>query len=162
MMKKNVLLFVSITTIMVSVVSLKAQAPYTQSIGGIAGSYYGASYKTFLLEDFSLQVDCGAKLLNYWSFDLNPNLMMEKEIKNIGLYWFAGGGVSTGFGMYYFKTNSAAKIGLNAIGGVEYKFAKIPLTVQTDIRPGFGICFGSSRVYPLFDWASCTSVRYTF
>ena len=160
-MKKNIFLFVSITTIMVSVISLKAQAPYTNSIGGIAGSYYGVSYKAFLLDDFALQIDCGAKLLNYWSFDINPNLMLEKEIKNIGLYWFAGGGASTGFG-YYYQNNFVAKIGLNAIGGVEYKFAKIPLTIQADIRPGFGTGFGSGGIYPFFDWASCASVRYTF
>ena len=159
-MKKIVCLFVSITTIMGSVIFVKAQSPYTHSIGGIAGSYFGASYKAFLLEDFALQIDCGAKLLNYWSFDINPNLMMEKEIKNIGLYWFAGGGASTGFG-YYYRDHPVAKIGLNAIGGVEYKFAKIPLTVQADIRPGFGIGFGGG-VYPFFDWASCASVRYTF
>lgn len=160
-MKKVFFLLIAMAIMTTSVVSLHAQAPYKHSIGGIVGSYYGASYKTFLFDNFSLQVDCGAKLLYSWTFDLNPNLMLEKEIKNIGLYWFVGGGASIGLG-YYHLNNFAFKIGLNAIGGVEYKFAKIPLTIQADIRPGFGTGFGSGGAYPFFDWASCASVRYTF
>jgi hypothetical protein len=159
-MKKVSFLLIAMAIMTTSVVSLHAQDPYRHSIGGVVGSYYGVSYKTFLLDDFSLQVDCGTKFLHYWTFDLNPNLMLEKEIKNIGLYWFVGGGASLGFGYYY--KDFAFKLGLNAIGGIEYKFARIPLTIQVDVRPGFGTSFSRSGPYPFFDWASCASVRYTF
>ena len=59
-----------------------------------------------------------------------------------GFNWFVGGGAHIGLwggesnhpwfpngGRTYFQT------GIDAIGGVEYTFAKIPLTLQADIKP---------------------------
>lgn len=55
---------------------------------------------------------------------------------------------------------SFGKIGVNAIGGVEYKF-NIPLTLQADLRPGFGLLFNKHFTINYFDWAICVGVRYT-
>jgi hypothetical protein len=126
----------------------------------------GASYKTFALGDrLALQADLGVHLgmknsANFWSLDLHPNAMYQRKISKVNLYWFAGGGLSLG----YLFSNSLdyGRFGVNAIGGLEYKF-KIPLALQFDFRPGYGMYFRqhvSPRSY--FDWGLNLSVRYTF
>ena len=70
------------------------------------------------------------------------------------MYWFAGGGLSLGGWAGY------GKFGVNAIGGIEYKF-NIPLTIQADLRPGFGLAFGYGGSFPYFDWGLCFGIRYT-
>ena len=155
-MKKMRGVFIGLILVVLGTASY-AQAPYTHSIGGIVGTFNGASYKTFALgEKLAFQADLGAGLAmtrgtSFWGFDINPNLMYEQQISNIGLYWFAGGGISLGVGSY-------GRFGINAIGGVEYKF-NIPLTIQADVRPGFGLMFNS---YSYFDWGLNISARYTF
>lgn len=61
-----------------------------------------------------------------------------------GFNWFIGGGAHVGvWGGYadhpYFDNNDRAYIltGLDFVGGVEYTFEKIPLTLQLDIKPSF-------------------------
>lgn len=106
------------------------------------------------------------------TIEANPNFMYEAAAGPNGLHWFAGGGVSAGFSWsaiyhnhynsYYhnYEYKSFMKIGVNAIGGVEYKF-KIPLTIQADFRPGFGFLFNRGYSVNYFDWALCVGVRYT-
>ena len=157
-----------------------AQAPYKHSIGGVIGTFYGVSYKTFAFsEKLPLQVDLGTKMSFWgglrWGLDVNPNLMYQQPISNIGLHWFAGGGVSLGYafrrGGHYlldydynyrgYYGYGYGRFGVNAIGGVEYKF-KFPLTVQADFRPGFGLLFRKNDTNPYFDWGVAVSARYAF
>jgi len=67
------------------------------------------------------------------------------------------------------------KLGLNAIGGVEFCFKGAPLALSVDFRPGWGE-FISFQKYPMdndkdclkvtgaafFDWALGASLRYCF
>ena len=70
------------------------------------------------------------------------------------------------------------KFGINAILGLEYKL-NIPLTLQLDFRPGYGLAFygedyidydvhgneSKSRVHcaiNYFDWSVNAGVRYKF
>ena len=107
------------------------------------------------------------------SIEVNPNFMYEAAAGPKGLHWFAGGGISAGYSWsaiyhnyynsyYYDHTyNTFGKIGLNAIGGVEYKF-NFPLTLQADFRPGFGVLFNGDNSISYFDWSLCVGARYTF
>ena len=174
-MKKLKVLFIGLALVALGATTY-AQAPYKHSIGGVVGTFYGASYKTFAFgEKLPLQVDLGTKLSiwrgAFWGVDVNPNLMYQQPISNIGLYWFAGGGVSLGYAFGYgglyrsygygYGSFGSGRFGVNAIGGVEYKF-KFPLTLQTDFRPGFGLLFRKGYSAAYFDWGITVSARYTF
>ncbi len=177
--------------VMGMMLTVNAQAPYRHSIGATLGNMEAFSYKTFFTDNFAFSVDAGAKFTYssarflykpehhpysgaVWltSIEANPNFMYEAPAGAKGLHWFVGGGVSAGFGWAYiyhnhydayyhdYYRNSFAKFGVNAIGGVEYKF-NIPLTLQADIRPGFGLIMNKNYNIHYFDWAICVGVRYT-
>ena len=113
--------------------------------------------------------------------------------------WFAGGGMSLGmmktldwgsvvrdvFGSYGYdydydwdygeyqdgyRDKVNGKFGVNAMLGVEISFAKIPLAVSTEFRPGYGLLFGTNKIgnatqvnwMSFFDWGLSASVRYCF
>ncbi|MBO4543358.1 MAG: hypothetical protein J5725_09290 [Bacteroidales bacterium] len=146
-----------------------AMAQYTHSIGATVGSMNGFSYKG-VFGSLGVQADLGLKLTegafehyswNVFTVELNPNLMYQANATG-GLYWFVGGGFSMGYCFdhagYYVDLG---KFGLNAIGGLEYKFG-IPLTLQFDFRPGFGLLFNDSWHAGYFDWGLNLGVRYTF
>lgn len=71
------------------------------------------------------------------------------------------------------------KFGINAIGGVEFKLASLPLAFSLDFRPGYGLSFRSdeTETYSMtqeretvkvhttdnfFDWKLVAAVRYCF
>lgn len=165
----------------------KAGQPYKMGIGAVVGTMDGASFKLFFTEKLALQADLGIKYgswtekgndwgyswkyhYNFWTIELNPNLMYESCIKDWsagGLYWFAGGGLGIGYVIISnWGWGDAGRFGVNAIGGVEWSFNKIPLTLQADVRPGYGLLFFSNdygdNTHSFFDWATTVSVRYTF
>lgn len=167
---KKVMLFAIVAFMFMSLYNLKAQdAPYKHSVGGVVGFIDGFSYKGFLLNNLAIQADAGFGIgFPYMNTKVNVNLMYEKYIKK-GFYWFAGGGVSGGYAFggaasYFYTTSySYGLIGINAIGGAEYKFAKIPLTLQADIRPGVGFYINSYDHAVGFDYNFLNlSARYTF
>ncbi len=141
--------------------TMNAQAPYKHSVGVTVGSFEAFSYKIFLMDNFALSLDAGFNVWP-WSMEVNPNLMYEAPTGAKGLHWFAGGGLSLGYvvGGGYRGYYNAGKFGINAIGGIEYKF-NIPLTLQADFRPGFGMHFNRDNAIPFFDWSFCVGVRYT-
>ena len=188
-MKKISVILLSL--VMGMMLTVNAQAPYRHSIGATLGNMEAFSYKTFFTENFAFSVDAGVKWTvgaahiyhrgnnNYpgyvWPFtvEVNPNFMYEAAAGPKGLHWFVGGGVSAGYSrsaIYNsqydaydarFSYHSFGKLGVNAIGGVEYKF-NIPLTLQADLRPGFGmLLFNKYVTINYFDWAICVGVRYT-
>lgn len=141
-----------------------AQAPYKHSVGATVLSFNGFSYKTFLMDNFALSIDAGFKwtVPNYRGVlltgEINPNLMYEAPTSANGLYWLVGGGLS--IGGWGGPAGGFGKFGVNAIGGIEYKF-NIPLTIQADFRPGFGLAFTQGYTAPFFDWGLCFGIRYT-
>lgn len=163
-----------------------AQSSYNHSIGVTVGTFYGPTYKTFLMEKMALQVDLGVKLNTVsdwpgvtWDLELNPNLAYQSNIGNSGLSWFAGGGLSIGYAFARTHRNNSfyfdfGKFGANAIGGLEYTLSSVPLSLQFDFRPGYGFLFHSEVIDLLgvrtrlnmtehyFDWTIGLSVRYTF
>lgn len=167
---KKVMLFALVAFMFMSSYNLKAQdAPYKHSVGGVVGFIDGFSYKGFILNKLAIQADAGFGIgFPYMSTKANVNLMYQGYIKK-GFYWFAGGGVSGGYAFggaasYFYTTSySYGLIGINAIGGAEYKFAKIPLTLQADIRPGVAFHINRSVFETRFDYNFLNlSARYTF
>ncbi|MBO7491102.1 MAG: hypothetical protein J6T59_01530 [Bacteroidales bacterium] len=155
-----------------------AQAPYKHSIGVTVGNFEALSYKTFCTNHLALQLDLGYKYtvgasrhINLYinSLELNPNLMYEGHFTK-GLYGFIGGGVSLGYSWNYWGygwdwvgtyRSDYGKFGVNGILGLEYKF-NIPLTLQIDFRPGYGMLFNEDVDFNYFDWSVNAGVRYTF
>ncbi len=156
-----------------SISSFGQDNPYKHSVGGVVGFIDGFSYKGFPAQNFAIQLDLGiGYVYPFLGSKVNVNFMFEKYI-NKGFYWFVGGGVSAGvtlFGRtinyysgYYNYNYTFALIGVNAIGGVEYKFANIPLTLQADLRPGGSFFVNSYDKYIRFDYSFFNlSARYTF
>ncbi len=117
-----------------------------------------------------------------WSLEMNHNFLFQGHIKRWDDYCldvFLGGGFSFGgvFGGYDYTydkyeynelghyKNLGIKAGLNAMLGMEFMFERIPLTLQLDFRPGYGLyCnFETGNLYPaFFDYAIAASVRYTW
>lgn len=185
-MKKISVILLSL--VMGMLLTVNAQAPYRHGIGATVGNYNAFSYKTFFTENLAFSVDAGFKWttspttlvenpghyvwhghLSPMTIEANPNFMYEAAIGPKGLHWLAGGGISLGYSWhsyYNYATYggyiaSYGKFGINAIGGVEYTFPNIPLTIQGDFRPGYGLLFRKNVTVNYFDWAVCAGVRYT-
>ena len=168
-MKRNFLTALCTMLMACSIFSLNAQKLYDYSVGGVGGSMWGGSFQTYLLDNLALGVDLGVQLTyaagqysmngDLMTLQLNPNAMYAIDFtKNLnGLF---GGGVSLGYGFLGFGFNrfNAGKFGINALAGVEYKF-DIPLVIQADLRPGYGLMFGGGT-WNYFDWSACITARY--
>lgn len=159
-------------------------------IGAVVGGINGFSSK-FINGKFAYQLDLGMKFLNYTSYvedlhmsyeylayvlDLSQNFMFQdnvREWQNGTLFWFLGGGINIGCELYYLNT---LKLGANGMVGLEYMFAKAPITLQLDFRPGYARVFewnyywdsytnsymSKIRRSNLFEWTIGLSVRYYF
>jgi hypothetical protein len=158
-------------------------APYDNAVGTTVGFMNGLKFKTFPTDHLAIQFDLGYRFM--WDYmnnyvpailSFNPNVMYESSA-GYGFYWFVGGGLNIGASLpkyyYYSETDNRYMgghcanfvFGLNAIGGVEYKFNNIPLALQVDARPGFFL-FANNKYhspYILFDYSFLNiSVHYTF
>ena len=155
--------------------AVNAQAPYRHSIGVTLGNMEAFSYKTFFTDHLAFSVDAGYKWTispaTYkqkgtpyawhdrmsWvtSFEANPNLMYEAPTNAGGLHWFVGGGLSGGYGWTNFTYGD--------IYGYNYRvFFNVPLTLQADFRPGFGLMFNRDYNVHYFDWGVMVGARYAF
>lgn len=164
--------------------TLRAQPSYNSGMGLSAGTFFGASYKTFPAKHFAWHINIGLKLnavsdLNFfWNFELNPNVAFQNNIGNKGLYWFLGGGLSIGYAFFPSagskgKNVDGGKAGANAIVGLEYIFPSTPIALQFDIRPGYGMLiyrtlkdsFGfrqeKGSLEHFLDWSVSVTIRYT-
>ena len=171
------------------------QTPYKASVGGMISPVIsmGVSCKTFFADHVAFQVDFLHKgiytvyvknysppylrdVLIYGALEQNTNVMYQKRIKDqkkSELFWFCGGGVSVGFATPNSRT--FGKFGANAIMGLEFVFKKTPLSIQIDLRPGYGILsylsppkyptiIGGETIYTIhhFDWLVGFTLRYAF
>jgi hypothetical protein len=149
---------------------------YQNSIGLRLGTGYydvfSASFKTFLGGTPSaLEFNLGFRPDSYYGYDafsvcFQAVYQYHFNIPPVpGLKWFVGGGLtfsntsltnknsdynySSGFGMGIFPT-----------GGLDYKFANIPLALSADLRPTIGIARPND--YYNFNYVSFgISARYT-
>lgn len=177
-MKKFILL---VSFIAIASGSLFAQ-DYKNSIGVVAGSLNGLSYKTFIKEKVALQTDLAFGLIatrgsmNYygytivgeehaWTFQLQPNLYYQNNILDANwgnIAALVGGGVSLGYAEEFGSSIHLGKAGFNAIAGVEFILKNTPITIGLDFRPGYGVLFNDMLALHMFDWALAANVRYCF
>lgn len=61
-------------------------------------------------------------------------------------------------------TSVLGKFGINAVVGTAYHFAKAPVVIAVDFRPGYGMTFMRAGIQPshFFDWKLALAVRYAF
>lgn len=148
---------------------------YTHSVGGVVGNMFGASYKGFIfgVDGLALQADLAVKLQlsptkydikiedmeikdsynwSNYSFELNPNIVYQKELGSAGRSTFAlygGGGVSIGMMkslkiLSFGESNPVlGKFGMNGVIGLEFIWSHFVLSL--DARPGYGMAFGSNK-----------------
>jgi hypothetical protein len=188
MIKKFKIVVLSAITLLLFNVA-QAQEPYKVGIGGTVCSLNGVSFKMFIRPKLALQAELGYKwgvypffgTNNYYlrgyksylgTFELNPNMFYQSNIKEFGagrIDWLVGGGLSIGylFGGYgygygYGYSYRYGKFGIDVAGGVEFTFAKIPLALQADFRPGYGLQFRPDVHLSYFDWSLNVSARYCF
>ena len=76
-----------------------------------------------------------------------------------GLGWYVGPCIGAGWYMSSYYT-SGLTLGVGAIGGVDYKFAKIPLQLSVDFRPLYNVL--NKSYYSNFDYSTALGVRYCF
>lgn len=154
---------------------VNAQAPYKHGIGVTLGTTQALSYKTFIGNHFTIQLDAGTKYCyvygtHLWSAELAPNFMYEGRLSG-DLYGLVGVGGSIGYTWNnffgYFNENGQqwgrhnAKGGANAIFGLEY-IIDTYLAFQFDFRPGYRCVFNRHFADHKFDWGLNFGVRYTF
>jgi hypothetical protein len=153
---------------------------YQSSIGVRFGTGYydlmSASFKTFLNSTpGALQFDLGFRPDNYGGADvlsvsLQGSYQYHFDIPPApGLKWFIGGGVSfSNTSLDYHNNpdyphvyNSGFGMGIFPIGGLDYKFERIPLALTADLRPVIGLV-RPNDYYNYFYASFGFSARYTF
>ncbi|MES1214373.1 MAG: hypothetical protein ABUT20_02555 [Bacteroidota bacterium] len=126
--------------------------PYQSAIGvRISNSYYdffSGTYKFFISEAGAIDIDAGFGVRSYYDGYVNGSVKpftfaisaayqhhFEIPVKNGGLFWFIGGGL-TGYRVFSSYGNfDGFGFGVFPTGGVEYKIPNIPLAVSADYRP---------------------------
>ncbi|MCH2021403.1 MAG: hypothetical protein MK207_02885 [Saprospiraceae bacterium] len=161
--------------------SLNAQN-YNTSVGGRIGPSYGFTLKHFMSQRLAVEGLITSRYLGpyrtgfFWpayrfgngALGVNFSVLVEYHfpIARIeGFNWFIGGGAHVGIwagetGHPWFPNSDRAYFltGVDLVGGVEYTFSKIPLTLQADIKPSvhfieyLGVWYDEIAV----------SARYTF
>lgn len=163
--------FISILIILTTI-TLKGQQ-YEKAIGFRGGLASGLTYKTSLDPGMAFE-----GILSFRERGLQVTGLLEKHrpclmdyIDNLDYYW--GFGAHAGYvkrnkyfdlnrnNVFSFGDNpSSPVIGMDVIGGIEYKFRRYPITVGADIKPFFEL-FGSS-IFKIRIFDSGFTVRYTF
>ena len=164
-MKKSSIL---LAIFLFGILCASAQSDYKSAIGGRLGSPISFSFKQFITKAGAIELNAGFAPVGWGSyFRLGGMYQHHFPIGNVeGLKWYVGGGVFVDFYHYddiYRGSNyhySKSSPGINAVGGVDYKFSSIPLNVSADWMPSFffnGDLYYSSRIRPGY---GAVSVRY--
>jgi len=179
-MKRALFFLVIILLLGSSQTTTQAQS-YKTAVGGRIGPAYGFTIKHFFTPKMAFEGLVttryfggfrgipGAGGYGHWNSTpgVNVTALVEWHFpigKIEGFNWFIGGGLHVGvWGGYnghpWFNNNRPYfMMGLDAIGGVEYTFAKIPLTLQADYKPSFHFFEYLGVWYDGF----AVSARYTF
>ena len=145
-MKKSLVL---LAICIAGILTAKAQSDYKSAIGGRLGSPLSFSYKTFITKPGAIELNAGFAPLVYGAyFRVGGMYQHHFPIGDIdGFKWYVGGGAF--FDIYSYKGGYGGygntSFGINAVGGVDYKFKTIPLNLSADWMPS--ILFGNNLYY---------------
>lgn len=134
-----------------------AQKNYNTSIGGRVGPSYGFTIKHFFAEKVAFEGLVTSRYFgpfgkgikwHYGHWNSTPGVNITALVqwhfpigRVEGFNWFIGGGAHIGVWGGYSdhphiqEDRPYVLTGLDVVGGVEYTFSKIPLTLQADIKP---------------------------
>ncbi|MEO5996713.1 MAG: hypothetical protein ABIN89_08270 [Chitinophagaceae bacterium] len=148
-------------------IGANAQSDYKSAIGGRLGSPISFSFKQFIIKDAgAIELNAGFAPVGYGAyFRIGGMYQHHFPIKPVeGLKWYVGGGIFADF--YHYDNQhdgygySKSSPGVNAVGGVDYKFKTIPLNLSADWTPSLffnGDLYYSGRFRPGY---GAISVRY--
>jgi len=145
---------------------------YKSAIGvRLGGGYYdlaAVSFKTFVTRQGALELDAGFRPYSYgpsdwFNLSFSASFQQHFDIKKVaGLKWFVGGGATVFNSFSDVDYYRGVGFGIFPTGGVDYKFANIPLNLSADIRPYIAIA-KPYKYYDSFYWGNAgVSARYTF
>ena len=167
---------------------------YKHSVGLINGYSLvpGVTYKYCISRHFSLETDLYPKLLITGKLlsekanhiflpliELSENALFQNlfAVKgNVSYQYVFGGGINGALQPFF---PVIWKIGINAFVGIEFSFLDRPVSLQVDIRPGYGLLLRSAKTIEeqrhfwnlltpglrrnpqsCFDWAVNFSIRF--
>lgn len=168
-MKKLAYLF--IVFVLLIVTKSQAQSEYKSAVGGRVGIPIAGSIKHFISQAGALEGYAGFRDAGnsgyYDGINITIGGMYQHHfpIGDIdGFKWYIGGGALVQFFNINDNRNtndySSTGIGLNGVGGVDYKFKGIPLNVSADWMPTF---FLNKTYYSNFGAGyGGLAARYTF
>lgn len=168
-------------TVTILIVSMIGYAQNNE-LGIVAGSYNGFSYKRIFNDKFATLSEIGFGFqrtkvssngsiggihftvhgtTDLWDIHINQNFLFNYEIIN-SMYLYLGGGFSVGYASPFNSEADFAKLGFNAIAGVEYRIPSTPLGVAFDFRPGYAGLLSDNSNASIFDWKLALALRYCF
>jgi hypothetical protein len=134
---------------------------YDQGIGLRGGATSGITYKQFLSEQDAVEFIAG-----FQGDGLRLTGLYERHTPAFdvaGFHWYYGAGGHIGFYDNNYDPpyrdndyNTGTAIGVDGIGGLEYRITDVPIVVSADIKPF--IEFTEPDIYL---WDAGFSVRYT-
>ena len=170
-MKKSIVL---LAVFCVSVLCVNAQkkqmvtgSDYQGAIGLRVGEPVSVSFKYFITKPGAIEAYAGfwhePAISGFNYFRIGTMYQHHFPIPPVeGLKWYVGGGMFAQFFSYgkgYDDYNSTI-LGINAVGGIDYKFKNIPLNLSADWMPTI---FVGKTYYSSFGAGyGGISARYTF
>ena len=125
--------------------------------------------------DFNYQWESYGYFTTPYTLEFDVNFVHQDHFV-AGLYGLAGGGLSLGwhfrnsYPYYLYESYTSqwpryrqgnGKAGVNLIFGLEYVF-EVPIALQVDFRPGYGLLFAPGYIAHYFDWGLNLGFRYAF
>ena len=150
-------------TLIVLILTTKAQCQdYTHSLGLRGGVTNGISYKTMISEQDAAELIAG---FQYDGLQVTGLYERHTPALNVDhLFWYYGAGGHLGFyGNDYDppynndQYGGSPTIGLDGIGGLEYRIPNVPLNICVDVKP-----FLEFTGPDIFLWDTGISIRYRF
>jgi hypothetical protein len=138
-----------------------AQSDYKFGVGLRVGWPTGVSAKYFFSQSWAVE---GIGTGRFRGIGLTLLLQKHKPLGD-DFKWYYGGGFHGSFysGQYYngphkkYYDEDTFSWGLDAVGGLEYVFSNIPISISADIKPALEINYG-----PYFSFGTAATVRYVF
>lgn len=159
-------LLLTLTLILGCFAAVHSQSTYKSAIGLRLGYPVSVSFKQFISDRGAIEAFAGYRgYASYGWFTGGATYQHHFPIGSIeGFNWYIGGGAAVFFWNYDIDLDySSTTFGLLAVGGVDYKFANIPLNLSADIMPAIFIGGEYASGYNRFQAGlGALSARYTF
>jgi hypothetical protein len=163
-------------TLVVALLSIfglvNAQSSYRQAIGARISTHeeyaaFAASFKFFVTEPGAVELNLGVGNRRYFG-DRAPGVSLAGTYQHhfnirpvAGLKWFIGGGAVAFNSKSTHPDYDGFGFGIYPTGGVDYKFANIPLNLSADVRPT--IYLTAPNAYPsVYGGEIGLAARFTF